>query len=147
MAVVLQYPVFLPCSQRMSRSGVIMAALAMLPDEDDQQALTQVVLQINSWHHTAHSSPYRASTGCLIGPTALHGSVVRLCAYSYLGACMHSTAMEQLNGSRPVGDWEPVRQVKFVWLIWERCCGSCAVLQSPKRPCQLQCTPCTAASV
>lgn len=86
--------------------------LATLP-ADDLQEVFAAELDINSWNSFVHTYPFKASeVGLTVGALI---NELRVAIYSAgFSLIAQKTIMEHLAGSRPLDDWEPLREVRQV---------------------------------
>lgn len=73
-------------------------------------AVTSIVSDIYMFQAAVHSSADK-TLWQLASPSVLPLWLVATSAYQTVASIMHNTAMEQLQGSRPLGDWQPVIEV------------------------------------
>jgi hypothetical protein len=90
--------------------GVVDAALLTLEDDRDVAAIAELFINLRSMWPAVHSH-YLKTTAQQLSPGGLPVWLICCSAYQAVGSVMHDTAMEQLAGTRQLGDWEPVLEV------------------------------------
>lgn len=91
-------------------SALVDSALNTLTDPDDRAAIAAAAAEFNAWRTSVHSQPLKVfTTQQTLGMMPVH--LMTSLVFSYYSSVLHSTAMEQLQGQRPAGDWDPVMTV------------------------------------
>lgn len=84
-------------------SPIVRAVIAMLPDSD-QPSLLQATHELKDWFSATYANALALSS-IAIGPESVLVAAAGSCLFSYWAATMRQIAFEQLQGSRPIGDW------------------------------------------
>jgi hypothetical protein len=90
--------------------ALLFAALGTLP-ATDQEELYAAELDMNRWRSNVHSYPSDTSSMWIrMGGIA---SELRLAFYTAgFSQNAHTTVMEHLSGTRPLENWDPMKQVQ-----------------------------------
>jgi hypothetical protein len=92
-------------------SMVLDPALETLREPGDVTEVAAAAAAVNSWSSASYSNPLMATLQ-QSGPGSVACAIMSSCTYTAFASLMHHTAMQQLHGERPIGDWQPVMQVR-----------------------------------
>ncbi|KAF6262063.1 hypothetical protein COO60DRAFT_1677904 [Scenedesmus sp. NREL 46B-D3] len=86
---------------------VLDRALDTLDDATDRAAILEATFELNSWGSLVQFNPFRTSVS-LLPLGSIPFLLFTFCAQTALSSMMYNTAVDQLSGSRQLGDWEAV---------------------------------------
>jgi hypothetical protein len=91
--------------------AIINAAVATLQDAADVAAISTISAELYNYDVAVHCHPMRTA-GQRMTPGLMPAWLLCVSEYRRLSSLLHDTAMAQLQGTLPLGNWEPVMQVR-----------------------------------
>ncbi|WIA41206.1 hypothetical protein OEZ86_004821 [Tetradesmus obliquus] len=85
---------------------IVDTALSTLQDPSDIATVAAMSSATYMFESAVHSNPEK-TYGQHASPGMMPASLLRFSAHQTVASIMHITAMEQLQGNRPLGDWAP----------------------------------------